>query len=224
MSERRETWVYGCLCAVIALGLAFLIISPIFGLLFIIITSLTIAIIYIYRTQDFEITDERSVRPISSTEEETEPIEQESVLEQFRKQWSDPIQEVRRPNGTFLFVPSEHKAEPEESDTVKELQQRIAELEHRVHSLNEQLADDQIMKGNQSIPVSDASEKQNDITDEELSETAIQHLLETLEEKLAKRAISKQLYTRLRDKYIARMEKSKKRRKASAKRGTKTPI
>jgi hypothetical protein len=80
---------------------------------------------------------------------------------------------------------------------------------------------DSVPSSDSLILYSDDLENGKEATSEELSEKAIQHLLETLDEKFAKRAISKQLYTRLRDKYIARMEKAKRRREASAKRGTK---
>ena len=89
-----------------------------------------------------------------------------------------------------------------------------------MQSLNEQLARDLLPSD-----VTTIAELEEYLAEEEaqenFSEKAMRHLLETLDEKLAKRAISKQLYTRLRDKYIARREKAKKRREAPAKRGIK---
>ena len=60
--------------------------------------------------------------------------------------------------------------------------------------------------------------------EEKLSELAVRQLLEALEEKLAKRAISKQLYNRLRNKYLARLEKKERRRLTSSKRGKKESV
>ena len=60
--------------------------------------------------------------------------------------------------------------------------------------------------------------------EEKLSELAVRQLLEALEEKLAKRAISKQLYNRLRNKYLARLEKKERGRLISSKRGKKESV
>ena len=208
MSRRREPWVYGCLCVVFVLGFLFGIIFPIFGVFFVIIAILGIAIIYVYRTQDFDASNDTP----TFTDEEAQESETIQHLVQEALLGPVPAIEIDNPETQVSASPSE-PSHDESSESTKELQKRIAELEKRVLSLNEQLARDSLIIGNDSKLLREDSKE---IVDEQLSETAIQHLLEALEEKLAKRAISKQLYTQLRDKYIARMEKAKKRRKTLA--------
>ncbi len=220
MSRRRETWVYGCLCIVIVIGLVFGMLNPVFGLLSAVIAILTVAIIYVFKSQEYEPSTEPPVDPAISTEEKAESPITEAVQELLLDSTPE-IDEV--PSVAQAPFSSSEALSEEDNDSTQKLQQRIAELEKRVQSLNEQLAIDPEANGTSPIPLPEEGEGIEEVRENELSETAIQHLLETLDEKLANRSISKQLYTRLRDKYIARMEKAKKRRQASAKRGTKTP-
>ena len=218
MSDRRKKWIYSCLCFVFALGVYFWwIVFSVIAILIVIIGLLSIGIIYAYRTQDYEELPSDSVSP---TDENTHPRiigtseEQQPVLESLPKiDEKSPDSQVPTPTPESLI-------EEDANASTKELQQRIAELEKRVQSLNEQLARDLLPSD-----VSTIAELEEYLAEEEsqenFSEKAMRHLLETLDEKLAKRAISKQLYTRLRDKYIARREKAKKRREAPAKRGIK---
>ncbi|MHA2406574.1 MAG: hypothetical protein ACXADB_01945 [Candidatus Hermodarchaeia archaeon] len=200
MSVRHERWENYSICGVFLLFLIILIFNPVIAILFIIIGFLSIGIVYLIRTPNREVSTELSASSLFPTNNEHEPQTHEPKQEQELK-----------------FSTKTH-SEPETEKKVQELQQRIAELEDRIQILNEQLAKDPVP----GVPIVFSDDFENEKTaSEELSEKAIQHLLETLDEKLAKRSISEQLYTRLRDKYIARMEKSKKRREASAKRGVK---
>jgi hypothetical protein len=191
MSVRHERWENYSICVVFIVGSIILLYSPIISILFFIIGFITIGIIYYLRTPNREVSTEPSVSPPIQTNEEQD-----------------------------LKFSTKTAPELETEDTAEALQQRIAELEKRIQLLNEQLAMDPVSSTDGQMLISDDFENGKEVTSEELSEKAIQHLLETLDEKLAKGAISEQLYTRLRDKYIARMEKTKRRRKAFAKRGT----
>jgi hypothetical protein len=207
MSRRRGIWIYGCPFVVWALGLAFVFVNPIIGAMVVSIAILTILIIYVYRKD----TDEE---PSSSIRERSDV--QEPVYRGFMEPEEDaPIWELAP--STFQTL-----EESEVSESTKDLQQRIEELERRVQSLKEELARDPASFAAANLESADISKGDGENEESELSEKAIQQLIEALEEKLAKGAISKQLYTRLRDKYIARRKKAKGKRKASSKkRGTK---
>lgn len=103
-------------------------------------------------------------------------------------------------------------------DSVENLQARINELEERVRWLRERLATglpaDTITVAQAE---SDGKSPQTSGIEgtEELSERALQQLLEALDEKLAKGTISQQLYQRLRDKYLARLSKARGKREAA---------
>jgi hypothetical protein len=217
MSYRRENWVYCCLGIVIVLGSFVWFVNPIFAILVVIIAILTISIIYVYRSLEYEAPTEPASREPSTTGEE-----KALIVDTDKSQTSklEPTSQGEKKPSAPQLIPSKSESLPERDESIRELQQRIAELEQRVQSLNRQLASDSIPENDSRIPAAEEI-RENEFTEEELSEKAIQQLLETLDEKLAKRAISKQLYTRLRDKYIVRIEKAKKRRKASLMRGTK---
>ncbi|MFX1577772.1 MAG: FimV family protein [Promethearchaeota archaeon] len=218
MSYRRENWVYCCLGIVIVLGSFVWFVNPIFAILIVIIAILTISIIYVYRSLEYEAPTEAALSEPSTTEEEKAQIVDTDRPQTLKLEL--PSQGEKKPSAPQLNA-LKSESLPERDESIRELQKRIAELEQRVQSLR-QLASDSIPENDSRIPVAEES-RENEFTEEELSEKAIQQLLETLDEKLAKRAISKQLYTRLRDKYIVRIEKTKKRRKASLMRGTKDP-
>jgi uncharacterized membrane protein len=197
--------MYGCSFVIWALGLALLLLNLIIGAMVVIIAILTIFIIYVYQ-RDYEEPDPS----IQETNLSKEPSYQ-SLIEVEEK---SPVSEVT-PSSFQTFDESEI------SESTKELQQRIKELEERVQSLKEELARDPASVSRARLESPEMREGEEENEEAELSEKAIQQLLETLDEKFAKGAISEQLYTRLRDKYIARMKKSKGKREASAKRGTK---
>ena len=205
MSVRRENWVYGSVCVIFVLFFILFIFNLLIAILFIIIGFLTIGIIYVIRTPDGDTP--------------TEPPVSSAILTDTTPE--SPIHEPTHDQRLNLSPSTGIATKPTTDTSTEELKQRIAELENRIQLLNEQLAKDSAPSEDHLLLASDDIQNGKEITSEELSEKAIQHLLETLDEKLAKRAISKQLYTRLRDKYIVRMEKAKMRREASAKRGTK---
>ncbi len=220
MSQRRENWVYVCLCVVIVLGSIFWFVRPVPTIFVVIIAILAIGIIYVYRAQS----DESSTMSPSSSDSPEEKETLASIIETFQEQDSvlEPTLELDEKTPDSLVTPSALQSMPEKEskESIRALQERITELEKRVISLKQQLVGDPIPSSEDIVSASDKQEYR----EEELSEKATQQLLDTLDEKLAKGAISKQLYTQLRDKYIARMEKAKKRHKASAIPGKKDSI
>lgn len=189
-----------------AVGIALWVMNPITSIMVVIIAVLTIVIIYVYRTDSLE-------EPRSSIRrtDHTHAYVQEAHIEADEKP------------SVAQDIPSAVQTLPVSDlpDSTEELQQRIAELEDRVQLLKEELAEDPTPIVESSILAGDEFEENGETNDHEASLEAIQQLLETLEEKLAKGAISERLYMQLRDKYIARRKKTKGKRKASAKRGTK---
>jgi hypothetical protein len=219
MRRRGEKWVFGCFLVVIVLGVIFWYISPIIGILVVIIALLTIGIIYIYRTQDYDVSMEPPTSPLISNNEEA----RFPPLEEAREQDLAPTSEYNEAHPDTQIPSSILELQPTQDavDRSKELQKRILELEKRVQALNERLARDPFPDFNSATPLIDEKKRMEEGPEQELSEKAIQHLLDTLDDKLAKRAISKQLYKRLRDKYIARIQKTKKGRETPLTRGTK---
>jgi len=187
---------------------------------------LGIAIVYVYQTQD---SDETSPPPsLFSALPDTTLASAET--EELRI--SNSVQ-VELRDSTIEDLASEIPpavTEPEAIQTPKrelsseKLQKRIDELEKRVRLLKSQLAEGPIIDTDVTDLTSDSpslvEEEQVD-EDEDLSELAVRQLLEALDEKLAKRAISKRLYNQLRNKYLARLEKKERRRVTSSKRGRK---
>jgi hypothetical protein len=200
-------------------GVFLIFLSPVIGILALIIMFLGIGIVYVYRLPE----DVDSSSPASLTSplrnsiqsqtdiaevEEAEPVQAESVEVQVEK----PVPE------------SETVEKPIEAISSAELQERIDVLEKRVQSLRMQLAEEAIDDSETTHLSSDTSSVEIELNldeDEELSELAVRQLLEALEEKLAKRAISKQLYKQLRKKYLARLEKQERRRDTTSLRGKK---
>ncbi|MFX1565539.1 MAG: hypothetical protein ACFFCH_06070 [Promethearchaeota archaeon] len=220
MNRTREQWVYCCLCVVVVIGIVFWFENPIIAILAVIISLLAVGIIYVYRTSEYEAVPEPPSQDISSTDIE---IESQATQISEEEPGLEPIEYKESLTLEVDLTPASPKPSPvqEPGGSTSGLRQRIAELEQRVKSLNEQLARDP--RSSDEVDTVGQEEENGEVEDDEgFSEKAIQHLLESLDEKLAKRAISKQLYSRLRDKYIARLEKTKKRH-GSAKRGTKTP-
>lgn len=105
-------------------------------------------------------------------------------------------------------------------DSVESLQARINELEERARWLRERLAaapTADATTGRQTEANGKPSQTSATESAEEVSARALQQLLEALDEKLAKRAISQQLYQRLRDKYLARLSRAQGKREAEPK-------
>ncbi len=202
MSRRHGTWVYGCPIFVMAFAIFFVIINPIIAVMVAIIAALTIAIIYIHQSDSHEEPQSTAEEPVLTPDFTNE------VLVQADKGHS--VSEVTP-------FPFQTLDDGEKTEATAVLQQRIEELERRVQSLKEELARDPSSVAATRIIPSETFEENGENDEEDLSEKAVQQLLETLEEKLAKGAITEQLYTRLRDKYIERIKKTKRKREASSK-------
>lgn len=186
-----------------------------------IIGLLAIGIIYIYRTQE----SPRPTPPI--TPFVSEPPTSDVKHSRSLKSLSAPSisTDSKVPDKKNPFSPTSLKspksAQLKRDVSTEKLQKRIVQLEKQVESLHKQLAEESFPETElPSEPTSSFAIKEEQVEDEEHSELAIQQLLETLDEKLAKRAISKQLYNLLRDKYLARLEKTKHRLESSKQRGT----
>lgn len=229
MSRENRTGYIVCSCITFIFGIILFFISPMIGVFALIIMFLGIAIVYVYQTQD---SDEPSPPPslsspppdISLSSAETE---EPRSIDSFQVRLLDTEIEEATPE-----VPPT-TTEPEEIQKLKrkvpseKLQERIDELEKRVQLLKNQLAEEPIIDSEISDLTLDSPapvvEEQVD-EDEDLSALAVRQLLEALDEKLAKRAISKQLYNRLRNKYLARLEKKERGRLTSSKRGKKESV
>ncbi len=223
MSQERKSWVWPCLCISITLlslsfilGLIVTIYALIFGSVIFIITLSLIGIVY-FLQKDTKPTNRVPSTPDVSISKTTQENKGKPDFAQPRIR--NEAQKILNLQTSLPKSHTEGPAKPKTQNTTAQLKQQITDLENRVRSLREQLADDPYPELLETtFPDSSFQQSQED---QELIEKAIEHLLKTLDEKLAKHAISKQLYNRLRDKYIARLEKTKSKREASSKWGTK---
>ncbi|MHA2315145.1 MAG: hypothetical protein ACXACF_07655 [Candidatus Hermodarchaeia archaeon] len=226
MSQERRAGFIACICITFVFGIILILFSPIIGIFALIIMFLGIAIVYVYQTQDH---DEPSLPPslssplpdaaLTSTETE-EPRITESVQVELR----DTTTEDPSPESPPIVTKPEAIQKSKREVSSEKLQKRIDELEKRVRLLKSQLAEEPVIDTEVTHLTLDSPalvEEEQDDEDEDLSELAVRQLLEALDEKLAKRAISKQLYNRLRNKYLARLEKKERRSVTSSKRGRK---
>ena len=229
MSRERRAGYIVCSCITFIIGIVLVFISPILGIFALIIMLLGIAIVYVYQTQD---SDEPSPppslsSPLPDTTLAATEIEEPSNIGVVQARLLDT--EVAE--ATLEVPPTltalEEIQKPKRKVPTEKLQERIDELEKRVQMLKSQLAEEPISDSEITDLTLDSPalgvEEQVD-EEEKLSELAVRQLLEALEEKLAKRAISKQLYNRLRNKYLARLEKKERRRLTSSKRGKKESV
>ena len=196
MSQERRAGYIACSCITFVFSIVLFFISPIIGIFALIIMFLGIAIVYVYQTQD---SDEPSPPPphfsslpdttLASAETE-EPRITDSVQVELRDTNLEDLTSEIPPTVT----------EPEAIQTPKrevsseKLQERIDELEKRVRVLKSQLAEGPVIDTDVTDLTSDSpSLVEEEQVDEDLSELAVRQLLEALDEKLAKRAISKRL-------------------------------
>ncbi len=221
MSQTSNSWVGCCVGITIVIGIITLLISPILGIIVTIIACLTIGIMFILR-------HEKEQKVIPEPSDFFPPYSEPSdLVENAGANHSESVR-VRVLDADTLMADSK-TSEPElegegQSETeVEKLQRQIIQLEKRIKLLKEQLAKEPFAEPSiePTTPDSIAPAKAELECEEELTVVAIQHLLETLDEKFAKRAISDQLYNRLRDKYLARMEKARRRSEISSNRGSK---
>ncbi len=229
MSRESRAGYIVCSCITFIFGIVLFFISPIIGVFALIIMFLGIAIVYVYQTQD---TDEPSPSPSPSsplpdTTLASAETEEPRSIDSFQVRLLDTEVEEAKPEVPPTTTEPEEIQKPKREIPSEKLQERIDELEKRVQMLKSQLAEEPISDSEITDLALDSPasvvEEQVD-GEEDLSELAVRQLLEALDEKLAKRAISKQLYNRLRNKYLARLEKSERRRLTSSKRGKEEPV
>jgi hypothetical protein len=224
MSRERRVGYIVCSCITFIFGIILFFISPILGIFALIIMLLGIAIVYVYQTQD---SDEPSPPPsLSSPLQDTTlaaaEIEEPRNMGVVQARLLDTEVEEATPEVPPTLTVPEKKQKPKRKVPTEKLQERIDELEKRVQMLKSQLAEEPISDSEITDLTLDSPAPR--VEEEKLSELAVRQLLEALEEKLAKRAISKPLYNRLRNKYLARLEKKERRRLTSSKRGNKESV
>ncbi|MFW9983198.1 MAG: hypothetical protein ACFFCB_00495 [Candidatus Odinarchaeota archaeon] len=229
MSPERRAGYIVCSCITFIFGIILFFISPIIGLFALIIMFLGIAIVYVYQTQD---SDEPSPppslsSPLPDTTLTAAETEESRSIDAVQARLLDTEVEEALPEITPTLREPEEIQKPKREVPSEKLQERIDKLEKRVLMLKSQLAeepisDSEITDLTLDLPAPVVEEQVDE--NEDLSELAVRQLLEALDEKLAKRAISKQLYNRLRNKYLARLEKSERRRLTSSKRGKKESV
>ncbi len=229
MSRESRAGYIVCCCITFIFGIFLFFISPIIGIFALIIMCLGIAIVYVYQTQD---SDEPSPppslsSPLPDTALEAAETEEPRSIEAVQARLLDTEVEEARPEIPPTLKEPEEIQKPKREVPSEKLQERIDELEKRVQMLKSQLAeasvsDSEITDLTLDSPAPVVEEQVDE--DEDLSELAVRQLLEALDEKLAKRAISKQLYNRLRNKYLARLEKKERRRLPSSMRGKKESV
>jgi len=229
MSRDSRAGYIVCSCITFIFGIVLFFISPLIGIFALIIIFLGIAIVYVYRTEDSDVTSPPPSFSSSLPDTTLESVETEEPrsIESFQARILDTEVEEATPEVPPTTTESEEIQKPKGEVRSEKLQERIKVLEKRVQMLKSQLAEEPIIDSevidltlDSPVPV---DEEQVD-EDEDLSELAVRQLLEALEEKLAKGAISKQLYNRLRNKYLARLEKKERRRLTSSKWGKKESV
>jgi len=190
---------------------------------------LGIAIVYVYQTQD---SDEPSPppslsSPLPDTALEVTETEEPRSIEAVQARILDTEVEEATPEVPPTLKEPEKIQKPKREVPSEKLQERIDELEKRVQMLKSQLAEEPVSDSEITDLTLDSPApvvEEEVYEDDDLSELAVRQLLEALDEKLAKRAISKQLYDRLRNKYLARLEKKERRRLTSSTRGKKESV
>ena len=228
MSQARNRWIYGCIFVTLLIAIAIIPLEPVSGISFTLLSLLIVGAAYIRATRRPSTPPSSPRLSTSVVEEVSSPVREDQVHDskliqiQVIEEDSKETQPAKQPSQETPSKPETAKAENEEK-----LRQRIVKLEKRVQSLQQQLTDESYIETETVTPVEEPattipSDPPPD--DLEFSELAISRIMEALDEKLAKGAITKPLYDRLRDKYIARMEKAKKRHKTPSKRGTKEPL
>jgi len=185
--------------------------------------------IYLCRTQESKTERENTPPRGSAASEETQQHEDEvetSTADTSRFPSGKDEHPTTSDAGTQSLSRKRQAQTEKEADSVENLQARIAELEERVRWLKERLATglatDAVAPGQGELDSKSLQAAPGGET-EELSERALQQLLEALDEKLAKGTISQQLYQRLRDKYLARLSKARGRREAASERAPGKP-
>jgi len=224
MSQAQNRWIYGGLIVTFIIGIAIIPLEPVLGISFTLFSLLLVGAAYIRATprQRSQTVSPRRSTPVA--EEVTSPNKGEPVRTPEQVQILVLDEESKDPQPSHVSSQETlSKTATTSAATEEKLRQRIVKLEKRVQSLQQQLAEEPFSEIGRATPGEKPIEtipSEPPSVDLELSELAIERILEALDEKLAKGAITKPLYDRLRDKYIARREKAKKRHKALSTRGT----
>jgi hypothetical protein len=222
MSQTTNSWIGCFVCITIAVGIITFMISPILGTIVTITLSLTLLLVLILSSEKTkEAAPEPNQFPPSNSEsmdldEDTGFDHSDSVHVRFLDS------DILTPDSKTTVT--KQKKEAQKKTKTEKLQERIAQLEKQIKILNQQLSEEPSIEPSIETTAPDVTVPTNAelySEAEELTIVAIKQLLETLDEKFAKRAISEQLYNRLRDKYLARLEKAKRRSESSSNRGTK---
>lgn len=227
MSREQKPWIFVLFCIATLLGIAFFFVLPWLGMLMVAIFLLMSCIAYIKWTQEEErppISTDNSSLSASSSVKSVEKVTRKD-FKAFQARLFDVDAKVPESKSVALTEDSEIKSKIKgEEYTTESIQKQIADLETRVRCLRKQLKEDELSETEDFTQTEIEITKEDAWTEEDiLFELAIKQLLDSLERKLAKRAISKQLYNRLHDKYLARLERAKQRRSTPSKWGTKEP-
>jgi hypothetical protein len=212
-----------CLAFLIAGGLLSLFMSPMIAIV-VFACAVPFGVIYLYRRRASKTIEEDTVPGTSfaPSASQEQPEEMQPSAETMWIAASKAERDTRRPD--ISARPESSRSAPATQaekgrDSVENLQARINELEERVRWLRERLAagpTTDTTTAAQAEPNGRSPQTSTAEGAEELSERALQQLLEALDEKLAKGTISQQLYQRLRDKYLARLSKARGKREAAA--------
>jgi len=200
-------------------GLIAIFINPMIAV-FVFVFLVPFGVIYFFRRRTSKTMGEDTA-PGTSFVDSASQEQEEEIQPIMSTATSKAEGETRRPG--ISVQPSPFRRAPATQaekgrDSVENLQARINELEERVRWLRERLeAGPTTDTMAPAQPQPEVASPQTVSTEgaEELSERALQQLLEALDEKLAKGTISQQLYQRLRDKYLARLSKARGKREAA---------
>jgi len=196
--------------------------NPLIGLV-IFACAVSFGVMYLYRRRTPKTIEEDTIPGTlfapSASQEQLEEVEPSA--ETMSTAASKAEGDTRRPNIAARPLPSQSAPATQAEkgrDSVENLQARISELEERVRWLRERLAAGPTTETTTAAHAEPNGKSPRTSTAEgaeELSERALQQLLEALDEKLAKGTISQQLYQRLRDKYLARLSRARDKREAA---------
>jgi len=211
-----------CLAFLIVGAFIYLFVNPMIAIV-VIVCAVPFGVIYLYHQWTPKTSEDDTVPGTLPT-----PSASQEQLEEVRPS-AEPVStaasraegDTRHPDISARALPSRSATATQAEkgrDSVENLQARINELEERVRWLRERLAagpTTETTTAAQTEPSGKSPRTSSTEGAEELSERALQQLLEALDEKLAKGTISQQLYQRLRDKYLARLSRARNKREAA---------
>lgn len=207
MSLQDDSWFGTCLCVGVFISVVFMVFMPWLGLILLILTLVVLGLIYAVKRRPSWLFSRRNNNKTPRLDDSEQSTSVELSPESVKAR-------ILNSQDTHHTQPKKEMpkiTKPTEELTGTSLEEQIVELEKRVSSLRHQLQE--FPSEDQTLPPSENElhREFDTISNEvELSERAIQQLLETLDEKLAKGAITQELYERLRDRYLERLKKLKK--------------